>query len=359
MASTPRCWLHRISYEARASRHLLDEGWLTAAFVDFIGRDFAAATRTTSKEQFDKTFQELWGKTPRTRNNLYRFLKEMSVGDWVVVPSVGSFSIYRIDSDATDILSIDQSLIEKYSAQGWRLKESDPSRGLHIGEGSRSHVDIGFVRKVSVVRTNIARSAFADAALTSRMKIRLTTADISDLFSSVRQALEAAELGKPLNIHETLHNNLSAKVLDDIRTKLNPDKFERLLASYFKRLGASDVERPAKNGKDKVGDVDVMATFDGLRTVYHVQAKFHTNITGDQGTQQIQDFVESLGQSEDYSMIAWVVSTADSFSSGAVAAAQGLQGDGKAQRVPVRLIAGPEFAGMLLDAGLATLSEVG
>jgi Holliday junction resolvase-like predicted endonuclease len=56
-----------------------------------------------------------------------------------------------------------------------------------------------------------------------------------------------------------------------ILDELNDDKFEKLVKWYFDQVGATETIIPSKNYADKVGDVDVIATFENIKTIINVQ----------------------------------------------------------------------------------------
>ena len=141
------------------------------------------------------------------------------------------------------------------------------------------------------------------------------------------------------------------KILRLIHEELAPDKFESLIEWYFKRVGASEVDRPSKNESDKEGDADIIATFEPIKVLVYIQAKFHdpNSQTDEWAVEQIQAYVghrNNLQEDDGYAKVLWVVSTCDDFTEECkrMAKAKG-----------VTLINGQEFACMLIDAGFAGL----
>ena len=141
-----------------------------------------------------------------------------------------------------------------------------------------------------------------------------------------------------------------------IQTKLNPDKFEYLVKWYFKRIGASNVVIPLKNPTNKVDyeDVDVIATFDLLKTIYYVQVKYYRGETDSWGADQISHLKELALMREDrqddgYTRIYWLVSSSEKFTNECI---------NKAKETNIQLIDGITFASMLLDAGFLGVGEV-
>ncbi|MGK0576009.1 restriction endonuclease [Macrococcus capreoli] len=73
-------------------------------------------------------------------------------------------------------------------------------------------------------------------------------------------------------------------------TSIGHDKFERLIVSYLKHIGADKVVIPSKKDKgnnDARADIDVKAAFNKLGIVIYVQAKCHNGISDTTGIQQL------------------------------------------------------------------------
>lgn len=97
------------------------------------------------------------------------------------------------------------------------------------------------------------------------MKIRQTNASIKDLKLSIEKSIENYQINKPIHLHSIIIEKTSDLVLNAIKNELNPDKFEKLVKTYFKTIGANDVFIPAKNEKNKEGDADIIAVFENLK----------------------------------------------------------------------------------------------
>ena len=339
-------WLHRISHHAEVAYPLLDNGYLTIGFSDFSEPDFIKdICGDNGWQSFEKYFDDNWGSRPRTRTNLWRFVVEMDKGDWVVVPSWGTFSVYELTEEmATPVSEIGLAEIKDWHGNGIQKKED----GLLYG-ATGELIDLGFVRQVKLIKKNIPRYEYADASLTSRMKIRSTNANISDLKESIEKALTAFETGQPLNIYSQIIARTQQQILDTIRAELTPDKFEILVKWYFQRIGASDVYIPSKNESGKDGDADVVAVFEPIKTIIYSQVKFHTGETSSWAIEQIKSYKDQKDTMDDgYSKISWVISTADNFSQ---------QSYDYAKEAKVQLIDGKQFTTMLLEAGIVNLNK--
>lgn len=166
---------------------------------------------------------------------------------------------------------------------------------------------------------------------------------------SVESSLSNAEKKTPINIHNEIIKNSVETVLNSVKKITDPDKLEKLVKWYFSKIGASKVEIPAKHNSEKDGyeDADVIATFELLKLVVYVQVKKHYGTTEDWGVRQIKEYKEKhTDKIDDYSVCAWVLSTANEFNENAIRLAD--END-------IRLINGEDFATMLLEAGFAGL----
>ena len=132
---------------------------------------------------------------------------------------------------------------------------------------------------------------------------------------------------------------------------MNPDKFESLVKFYFERSGASEVYIPAKNESGKEGDADVIAIFEPIKTIIYAQVKFHNikSETNRWAVEQIKDYRNNKELlDDDYSKIAWVITSANGYTDACVKIAQ---------EEKVQLIDGIRFSEMLIEAGILDLNK--
>lgn len=322
-------WLHRISHFARVSYPLINAGYLSIGFSDFSKDDFLENAFNGNEQHFNNTFQTKWGYLPRNRWTLWRFLNEMKRDDIVLVPSWGTFSVYRIIGEKPVVV---KSLIDRLPRQDWSGDAID-----------WENIDLGFLWKVEPIAKDIPRNLYAGSKLTSRMKVRQTNVRINDLKKEVEKSINAYKEQKPIDLKATIIEKSANSWKESIKNELNPDKFEKLVEWYLKRIGADDTQRPAKNHDGKVGDADVIACFENIKVCIDVQVKFHGGTTSEWSVDQILDFVNSQNDSDEYHWIPWVITSANSFSEDA---------ELKAKENNVRLICMDEFVRMLMDAGL-------
>ena len=342
-------YLHRIthhmewSYPLLYERRLLSIGWMEfGSRCDFIDQ------HQNDWSQVPNTIEGEWGKM-RSRFGLKRFL-EMEIGDRVVIPTWGAFHVYEVaDNERLVPQQIEEDLI---GLKSWDKKSAkiQHRRIIEQNDENSREIDLGFFRRVKCLERDIPRDEYADAALASRMKVRQTNVQITDLSGSVENAVAGFRKKRPINLHFLVMEKCAPEVLETILKFRNPDQFEKLIKWYFERQGAT-TNIPAKSEREKEGDADVIATFESLKLIVYVQAKRHEGETdASWAIEQIQRFTEhQIGNNDDeYTRIPWVVSTAE-FSEDCLE---------EARRARVRLIDGIEFARMLLDTGIEHLGEL-
>lgn len=334
-------WLHRITGGDNAlplSSALFENGYISIGWADLSKEDYLVQMRTGWEAAFDKIFKDAGWGLPRNRRNLWRFLNEMKADDIVVVPQPGYFSVCRITDDKIyTVESIDESLLQDWN--GLKITRKDGQ--LYNSEGD--WVDLGFFRRVELLEIDIPRAGYADQAFSSRMKIRQTNANISDIRESVENAVERYHNEKPINLRTSIIEDVADKVLDRIRALQTDSKFEELVQWYLESIGGKRALIPAKNeSPTEDGDADRVVFFDKIKLAIMVQVKKHTGETDAWAIEQIKAYEKNHSYDE-YTTMLWVISTCDSFSSGAVQLAE---------TAGVRLIDGKEFAQMILDAGL-------
>ena len=86
------------------------------------------------------------------------------------------------------------------------------------------------MREVKLIAKDIPRYEFADSALTSRMKIRTTNANINDLENNIKKALSAFQSDKPINLKAQIIEKSVDIWHSIILAELNDDKFEKLVS---------------------------------------------------------------------------------------------------------------------------------
>lgn len=345
-------WIHRISHIAEISYPLLDNNYLSYGWSDFETEGFIEGVRGNNGWQFiEEQFMAKWGELSRGRYQLWNFIKEMKSGDWVIVPTYGAFSIYELVDDKPIMVKDIRDVVIK----NWNGEEILRDNEGYLIDSHNNMIDLGFARRVRLIQKDISRYDYADRALTARLKVRQTNVCINNLEDSVLKALEGCHNNKPIHFRNEI-NDVVPNICSIIQEKLNPDKFENLVKWYFERVGASSVIIPPKNptGKIDYEDVDVVATFDLLKTIYYVQVKHYRGETGSWGADQISHLKELEEMKDDrqddgYTKVYWLVSSSESFTEECI---------NKAKETNVQLIDGKAFASMLLDAGFLGVGDV-
>ena len=342
-------WLHRIGYLQNISYPLLDKGYLSIGFSEFCTDIFFAnVVKKQDWDYMENDFNEYWGFIPITRYNLWRFLAEMKKGDYVVVPSWGTFSVYEL-CDNLPIMATDKTIdLPETDWNGNKILRDEKTGFLKL-ENEKKYLDIGYLRKVKLICKDMSRADYADSALTSRMKIRSTNADISDLATNIQNAIKSYKKKKPINLKADILEKSIEIWNNIILDELNPDKYEKLVRWYFRKKRATESYIPPKNSADKIGDVDVIATFENIKTIINVQVKFYKGETSDWAINQINDFSKSKeNMSDGYSRQYWVISSSDTFSEKIY---------NLAKENNILLIGGKQFVSMLINVGIDSLES--
>lgn len=338
-------WLHRITGGDNAIEFahplLFSHNYLSIGWSDFSDEAFLENIREHGIDGLDEEMQNRDYGLPKNRWNLWRFIIEMKKGDIVVVPTWGEFSLFEL---------VDNNVFTNESMDGCIYQDwNDNKATLHDGyyyNCENKIIDLGFYRKVKPLLINIPRDGYADQKLFSRMKIRQTNADISDLAESIEYARKAFEENNPINLKEQIVEETAPKLLELIEKWTTDIKFEDLVEWYLRSLGAR-IEKPSKNeSATEEGDADRVGYFDNIKTAIMVQVKKHEGSTDEWAVQQIKAYKTNHNYG-DYHTQMWVISTCKEFSEKA---------KNEALEADVRLIDGLEFAKMILDSGLDGLS---
>jgi len=149
------------------------------------------------------------------------------------------------------------------------------------------------------------------------MKMRQTNANISDLKDSIENSIKNARDNAPISLYGEIIEDMKEKVLAEINSKLSPEKFEKLVLWYLKKIGADEIKAPSKNEsfKQDGADGDIIADFELLKVRILVQVKRHEGETSDWAVKQIQKYSEQhkeLGDGE-YTYINWALTSANDF----------------------------------------------
>lgn len=352
-------WLHRISHESDVSYYLLEQGYLTLGWSEFSDEAIlnAARNKDNSRESFEKVYSSKRADKIRSRRDMWIFA-QFKVGDIILVPLFdGEFQIVEISSDATPIRTI-QDEVGNFTDKGdFEIIWKD---GLLWRNSTK--IDLGFAAKVKPITGRVKRREYADSLLTSRMKMRQTNGDLSDLAENIEELRKSIINNKPINFYEEALEKCAEGVLASICNTLNPDTFEMLIKKYMESLGANAIILPKnERGKEDKADADVIAIFNELNVEIQIQAKHHRGETSI-GTDQILKYAEQYTDEESNlkhedgegcTVIPWVITSGKKFSEAEISQAE--EFNKKSRYTKLRLITGIEFARMLVDAGFANL----
>ena len=252
---------------------------------------------------------------------MWRFIRAMQTGDYVVVPNWGEFYVAEITGPATyDPSKVKEDTAYRRSAKWLNGKKAIPRR-------------------------------LARAALISRMKVQGTSADASDLIAEIEDCLSLAERGHAPTFQTDLQARLIAQVLHEMHHgRIDDFGFERLIQSVLRSLGATDV-RLVPRIQDK--GADVVATFlvaGAFQQVVAVQAK-HWKPDPPVGTEVIEQLIRGI---EAESANLGMVVTTGAFSAEATqAAAQYYEDTG----IRIELVDGEQFAKLIVENGIPSVSQ--
>lgn len=341
-------FLHRISHEGNVSYSLIKKGYLTLGWSVFSDTEIIKAAREEGYPNFDVIAEKYKANKNRSRWSMWYFA-QMSEGDIVVVPLYsGLFSVYKVCDIAKSIRDL-EGHITSFKGEWDKHRIEWKDHKLFDANENRM-IDIGFFVKVNPIVENVPRK-YVGGKLASRMKIRATCANITDIGEFVESGIKAGNENKPITLYSDVIDKLVEDMRSSILTALNPDKFEQLVKWYLEKCGASSVWIPSKNepGKKDGADSDIVAVFDNLKYVVYVQAKWHEGETSAWAVHQVDSYKNQMSEGDyAYTYATWVISSADTFSPKALE---------EARAKGVRLIDGKEFTRMLLDIGLLDIND--
>lgn len=293
------------------------------------------------KKKWTDTYPDANPVSTQKINPLAHFLS-IQKGDYIVVPLTGrTFTICEALDSAIEIPNLKDSLDNILSSRGVPIVRDDD--GWLRENDVKDVAELGFIIHIHLLTDEILRSEYADAALTSRMKIRCTTASINDIQDNVLGSLQRANFQQPLSMMNSVMELAIPRVIHVMQDILNENKMEKLVSYYLEKIGASEVTIPPKNAKES-GDCDVQARFDQLKLWVLVQVKHHKGTTPAYAVQQIIDYKSSDSEAPDgYSTVYWVISSAEEFA---------LEAKELAAKTGVTLINGTDFSEMLIRTGI-------
>lgn len=281
--------------------------------------------KNLSWEEFRKIISEVYyanegsfRKAGVASGHMWRFIREMNIGDLIVVPHGANFYVATVSGDATH-------------------------------DESKTPEDTAYRRNVDWLNNKepIPRS-LAKSALISRMKIQGTCAHASDLLSEIKECISLSESGKKPTFQSDLQSRLIKETLNEIRNgRIDSFGFEKLIRDVLINLGAEEA-RVVSRKQDK--GADIVATFKvagAFRQIIAVQAK-HWQPKPPVGKDVVEQIVKGIeAESADLGMIITSGLISDEATS---KAEQYFEEKG----IKIELVDGEQFAKIIVEHGIKT-----
>ena len=256
-------------------------------------------------------------KAGRAAGNMWRFVREMKVGDLVVVPCGPKFYVGKVSGPAF----YDDTKVEE---------------------------DTAYRRPVVWLNNKqcIPRST-AKSALLSRMKAYNTCVGATDLVDQIEECLDIAGRGEKPSFEKDLQDRLVGEALDELRSgRMENFGFERLVESVLRRLGA--VETKVVPRREDKG-IDIYATFlvaGTFRQVVGIQAK-HFQPKPPIGTDVVRELIRGIEEGQETVTLGMIV-TSGTFSDDAAPKAKAYEEE---NGIPIALVDGEQFAKLIVEHG--------
>jgi predicted Mrr-cat superfamily restriction endonuclease len=277
-----------------------------------------------SWDQFREILRDAYYSDEPTRRkagaaagHMWRFIREMKLGDLVVVPYGADFLVAEITGPTT----------------------YDPSK---VTDDSAYRRSVNWLNHKRSIPRKLGRSA-----LLSRMKIQGTCADAKDLVGEILECLVLAERGDSPTFQTDLQLRLVHGVLEELhRGRIENFGFELLIETVLRGLGAEDVRivpRSQDKGADLVAIFRVAGTF---QQKVAVQAK-HWQPKPPVGRDVVEQLIRGIeAEAADLGMVV----TSGSISDEAVQAAQQYLDD---KGIRIELVDGELLAKLIVEHGIA------
>lgn len=250
---------------------------------------------------------------------LWRFIREMQIGDYAIVPIPKAFYIGEIKSD----------LIFK------------PEK---IDEDTAIRRNVKWLNNGKPIPRD-----YCSAGLVSRLKYQGTCVGVTDLIEEIESAIEAAKNGKTPSFKDQLKEKLIQDTSDLLRSNkafLDCNKFEDLVRNLMIGLGAKTSTTPSKmQYKGSIADVDVIADFIHLGLQVYVQVKKHTKESDEHAVNQLIEAIAIDNPDGSKPIFGWVITSAE-FSPNA---------EKLANENGIRVINGYDLSEMIVAVGLDVL----
>lgn len=257
-------------------------------------------------------------KAGSAAGHMWRFIREMSKGDLVVVPYESEFYVAEINDSAT----------------------YDPNR---TEDDTSYRRPVKWLNNKKPIRRDIAKSA-----LISRMKTQGTCAYASDLLDEIKECLQIVSSGQIPTFQTDLQTRLIHETLDELRSgRMESFGFERLIQTVLRGLGADDIRIVPRN-LDKGADIIALFRVAGaFRQIVAVQAK-HWQPEPPVGKEVVEQLIKGI---EAESANLGMVMTSGVISDEAAIAAENYYED---KGIRIELVDGEQFAKLIVENGIRT-----
>ena len=251
--------------------------------------------------------------------HMWRFIREMKIGDLVVVPHGSEFYLAEIKG----------------------LPTYDPAK---VNDDSAYRRSVQWLNDKKPIQRSIARSA-----LISRMKTQGTCAYATDLLHEIKDCLRIVAEGQAPTFQTDLQSRLIKETLNELREgRMDSFGFERLIKAVLTGLGAEDA-RIVPRSEDK--GADILATFliaGAFHQVIAVQAK-HWQPDPPVGKEVVEQLIRGIeAESADLGMII----TSGSISDEAV---QVTETYFEEKGITIELVDGEQFAKLIIEHGVSAV----
>lgn len=324
-------FIRMLNHEREISRKLFEDDYISIGYsklnkdengkeIDYVEEYNSSENKYEKiREDVKKKFEK-WG----THSKFEKFLN-IEVGDIVIVPDYKCFYITEV--------------IEKPISYIGELKRS-------YGDG-----DIGVVCKIKKISNSqgivAKRELYAHGDLAKKLRSLGGYYELkADNIEKIKRDFENE---KVIKIEEEFKSALRNKVLEIIKTKLNPNNIERFIKNLMEKTGAK-CDIPAKNNKKnattEIADVDITCVYEKIKHIIYIQVKKHEGETSEYGVEQLQEYNDTE-LDQDYSTSYWLITTGE-------ISEKARESQKKSKKV-IRLIDGNELADMILEIGIDSL----
>lgn len=256
-----------------------------------------------------------YNKAGRAAGQMWKFIREMKLGDLVVVPYGSNFYVAAIAGEAT----YDATKVDADSAY---------RRPVHWKNDGKA------------IPRSIARSA-----LISRMKTYGTCAAATDLLGEIKECVNLATRGEIPTFQNDLQSRLVAAVLDELRSgRMESYGFENLIKTVLEGMGgeARIIPRNQDMGADLIATFRIAGAFS---ETIAVQAK-HWGPEPPVGEDVVEQLIGGIAaESANLGMIV----TSGTISEGAKQAAKRYFEE---KGIRIELVDGEQFSKLIVEHGI-------